>query len=296
MKRVETGPRALPAPPMLAGSALEQTLRRLTFTAAELADNPALQGLAARRLRRHGVIRVRAAVDGACLVSLQPLVAAARHHASNRRAGDPAESVLVNVGECRAIRGYRRMVASPKAIISVRQDEDEGMLDVFHPEKLLDSLTDTVIQALQESLVRSLLEQAFHERFHVHVRNLYLNSGVTSTRGLHTDGGGVKAKAFLYLTDVPTLAEGPFCYVPGSHRRPWLRWLNRLANKRQGRRRDDCAHLLGHQVLPVFCQAGDLVIAMQQGIHRGHPQAPGAERAVLLSMLQPSMAAVAQEG
>ncbi|MFQ6537260.1 MULTISPECIES: hypothetical protein [Aphanothece] len=258
------------------------------FQALGLAEDPRRFRAAARCLRRSGLVVIQGAVGPDELAALQPVVAAARAHAASPAAGDGSARVLLNRGGQRAIRGYRRMVDSAKAVISVRDDEDGGMVDVFHPELLLESCTENVVGALQDSLVTGLLERAFRRPFRVHVRNLYLNAGVTTTRGLHTDGGGIKAKAFLYLSDVTSLAEGPFCYVPGSHRMPWLRGLNRLCNARRGRRRDDCPILLGLKPIPVFCRAGDMVVAMQQGVHRGHPQAPWAERAVLLSMLQPS--------
>jgi hypothetical protein len=201
-------------------------------------------------------------------------------------AGDRRGRVLVNRGDQRAVRSYGKLMAARKAVISIRANEDAGMLDVFHPERVEPRLHDLVVDALQEPLVAALLEQAFGIPFHVRTRNLYVNKGVVSTRGFHIDGKSIKAKAFLYLTDVPSLAEGPFCYVPASHRRPWLRWLNRCLPRSRGRRPDDCPWLPLQRALPVFCKAGDMVIAMQNGVHRGLPQAPGAERAVLLSMLQ----------
>ncbi len=50
------------------------------------------------------------------------------------------------------------------------------------------------------------------------VRNIYLNDSVTATRGYHIDGLAVKAKSFLYLTDVLSDDDGPYCYALGTHR------------------------------------------------------------------------------
>ncbi|SBO42362.1 hypothetical protein [Cyanobium sp. NIES-981] len=272
---------------MLEGPALEHCLAPLSFDCDALVEGSSLRRKACQQLRRHGLLLLRRAVDAQRMEALAEVEHSAWRHASQGSAGDRNAPVLLNRGQERAIRGYRRLVAARKAVISIRANEDNGMLDVFHPERLEPHLHDLVVTSLREPLVTALLEQAFATPFHVRARNLYVNRGVTSTRGFHTDGGGIKAKAFLYLSDVESLAEGPFCYVPGSHRRPWLRWLNRGLFRGRGVRRDDCPWLPLQRALPVFCAAGDMVVAMQHGVHRGLPQQPTAERTVLLSMLQP---------
>lgn len=272
---------------MLEGTRLDGLLAPLSFDAAALAGKPELQRRAALQLRRHGLLILRSAADRGQLQNLGRVVDSAWHLARHGKAGDPAASVLINRGKRRAIRGYRALVGASKAVISIRANEDAGMLDVFHPEKLIPEASAQVVNALAEGLVIRLLDQAFGRPFQVQARNLYVNRGVLNTRGFHTDGGGMKAKAFLYLSDVGSLAQGPFCYVPGSHRWFWRRWLNRWHSRAHGRRPDDCALLPGQIAVPVLCATGDLVIAMQHGVHRGLPQQPGAERAVLLSMLQP---------
>ena len=111
---------------------------------------------------------------------LVPVLVAARHHASHRSAGDPSEPVLLNFGQRRAIRGYRRMVQSRKAVISIREDEDPGMVDVCHPQKLVEDRETAVVEALRDGLVKGLLQAAFSCPFGIEGRNLYLNSRVTS--------------------------------------------------------------------------------------------------------------------
>jgi hypothetical protein len=45
----------------------------------------------------------------------------------------------------------------------------------------------------------------------------------------------------------------------------------------------------GRAALPIFCQAGDMVVSAQHGAHRGHPQTPSARRAVLLNVYEPTI-------
>ena len=46
------------------------------------------------------------------------------------------------------------------------------------------------------------------------------------------------------------------------------------------------SQLGGCEALPMFAKAGDMVISSQRGAHRGLPQQPDAERAVLVNMYQ----------
>ncbi|MBM5816970.1 MAG: hypothetical protein FJ083_10470 [Cyanobacteria bacterium K_Offshore_surface_m2_239] len=161
------------------------------------------------------------------------------------------------------------------------------MMDVFHPDLLLPELQQQIFSALQEALVRDLARVAFGKTLEVSCRNLYVSRGVHHTRFFHCHGPGVKVKTFVYLTPVHSLDDGPYCYIPGSHRNLMLRWRNQMFNSRYGLHRHEYRQV-GRQVgLPILGEPGDMVISAQHGAHRGHPQVPSAHRAVLVNVFKP---------
>ncbi|MFI9835027.1 phytanoyl-CoA dioxygenase family protein [Streptomyces sp. NPDC051913] len=73
-------------------------------------------------------------------------------------------------------------------------------------------------------------------------------------------------KFFVYLTDVPTVAEGPFCFVAGSHRRKPYRWRRHPLTWT----RREMAGFYGDAAIRVLTgRTGDLIAADTRGFHRG---------------------------
>ncbi|MEU2424159.1 phytanoyl-CoA dioxygenase family protein [Streptomyces sp. NPDC007851] len=73
-------------------------------------------------------------------------------------------------------------------------------------------------------------------------------------------------KFFVYLTDVPTVAEGPFCFVAGSHRRKPRRWRGHPLTWSP----QEITGFYGDAAIRVLTgRTGDLVVADTRGFHRG---------------------------
>jgi hypothetical protein len=111
--------------------------------------------------------------------------------------------------------------------------------------------------------------------------NLLHNSSVTSTRGLHVDNLDGSYKAFLYLGDVRT-DDGPYAYVPGSHRRADLLRREARLNSLLGYVETD-SHAFEDLALSFPVPKGTLIVSCQSGVHRGLPQQPDASRSVLVA-------------
>ena len=199
----------------------------------------------------------------------------------------------LNLPDQRVLKGYNTFVDADRAVINHRikradgrSGSDAGMIDIFHPERLSNEIKDLVATSLQEPIIRRLVMTSCLTPLHVKCRNLYINRGVQDTRSFHCDGRSLKYKSFLFLTEVNSLADGPYCYVKRSHRdrSSWKR--SRRFNLENEIGLYEYSQLGGCEALPMFAKAGDMVISSQRGAHRGLPQQPDAERAVLVNMYQ----------
>lgn len=117
--------------------------------------------------------------------------------------------------------------------------------------------------------------------------NMLRNDSVRTTRGLHVDNLDGSYKIFLYLSDVPTADDGPYAYVPGSHRRLDLLRREERLNALTGRSQTD-VHSFDGYALPLPVEKGTAIVSCQTGVHRGLPQQrAGASRTVLVAHFRP---------
>ena len=111
--------------------------------------------------------------------------------------------------------------------------------------------------------------------------NMLRNDSVTATRSLHIDNLDGSYKAFLYLSDAYRPEDGPYAYVPGSHRRLDLLKREARLNSLKGRPETNSYAFEGREIsFPV--ERGTVIISCQSGVHRGMPQQEGASRTVLV--------------
>ena len=280
-------------PRLLSGVEREAALDRLSveFTALSRSKRAFLQ--AAWILRRQGVLVVRQAVPPQPLRAINAEVNQLLEQLDTGQTKQLESNAILNLPNKRRIKGYENFVDVEQAVINHRvrrpdgrSGSDAGMVDIFHPERLSDAMARAVTACLHERLISRLLLAASFMPMRVKCRNLYLNRGVKDTRGYHCDGRSRKFKSFVFLTDVRDLGDGPYCYVPATHR-DRLSWKrNRQFNEAQGLNRHEYSQLQGLDALPLLAYAGDMVISSQRGAHRGHPQHPNARRAVLVNMYQ----------
>lgn len=275
-------------PPRL-HSGLRRTLetRAITFSLEALQRRRARFHLAVLSLARTGIIVVRGAASEQAVAALATMAKTTWDEAMAAPAGASMANAILNRGEERFVKGYKALVESKQPVINFRHGQDDGMMDIFHPEEMIAEQRDVILSSLHESLVKDIAERAFGKSLEVTCRNLYVNHGVQDTRFYHCDGERVKVKTFVYACDVDCLAIGPYCYVKSSHRKKALRQRNQAFNAKHDLNKHEY-RLMGDQAgLPVFCRAGDMVISAQHGAHRGYPQAPSATRAVLVNVFEP---------
>ncbi|WP_022954984.1 phytanoyl-CoA dioxygenase family protein [Perlucidibaca piscinae] len=181
-------------------------------------------------------------------------------------------------GAVQRLSGFKTMESHHTGVVSIRQGQDQGMMDIFGWHKIPEGGGAALLEAISTSPLHAIVEAACPGvRFTG--MNLYCNEGITTTRGFHVDSFSSRLKAFIYLTDVLSLDFGPYTFVPDTHEASAFRDINRL-----------CApHLWGHRetpllnparILPVLAARGSVIISNQAGFHRGFPQQPGARRLV----------------
>lgn len=170
---------------------------------------------------------------------------------------------------------YGQLASFNEAIRYVRGGFDHGMIDIFnidlYPEfpSNISSLNDISRYC------------GFNDNLVLDNVNAYINRGVVNTRGFHVDTFGEKYKAFVYLTDVLELADGPYCYSLGSHVPNNSTSINRKLGLMSGNAYNHPLPV-GESIVPLFGRAGTLIVSNQAGIHRGIPQSRDGERVVLV--------------
>lgn len=180
------------------------------------------------------------------------------------------------------VSGYRDLAGFPKPVVELREGQDAGMVDIFNVDRLLTETGATARRPFESPSIIQAIAASANQAFTVRNLNAYLNAGISTTRGFHVDAYTTQFKAFIYLTDVSKLEDGPYTYVKGSHLPSVYRSLN------QG-----LAHLFpspteapivpSSKVVPILAPRGSMVISNQAGFHRGLPQTRDAKR-VLLTM------------
>ena len=182
----------------------------------------------------------------------------------------------------------RTTVEMEKPLFKLRDGPDSGIINVYRIQRLLDPVNaKSLIQLLRSDFVRSVVD-GYDGRewdFSDGYTNAYINRSVTHTRGYHVDGRCGNMKAFLYLTDVGSESDGPYCYARGTHKEPALAAVNQHLNTRLGWHELDFAFFDRRRETACLGKRGTLIISDQSGSHRGHPQIEGAERIVAVQSI-----------
>jgi hypothetical protein len=184
---------------------------------------------------------------------------------------DAAALFQVGVGR---LKGYGQLSGYGKAVINVREGQDQGMIDIFNCDLALpEELKEARARFASESLMSLLNRKDIKPRN----LNVYLNRGVQRTRGFHVDSYTENLKAFIYLSDVEFLDDGPYTYVMGSHRDDAFRRANQRLS--EGLPNSTESPLVDQsRIVPVLAPRGSLVISDQAGVHRGWPQHTASQR------------------
>jgi len=165
-----------------------------------------------------------------------------------------------------------------------RFKSDFNMIDIFDIEKALPELSYLKQSAHMLNVVREVSGQELK----VENLNVYVNRGI-KPRVLHIDSfTSTQYKAFIYLTDVDTLADGPYMYVKGSHLCSDKKILSYIENYENDNYATDMRAFSYDDATPCFGKKGTLIISDQSGVHGAHPQPESAERVLLMFNLSSS--------
>lgn len=187
------------------------------------------------------------------------------------------ESVLFQQGNTK-LSGYAALSGYGKAVVQIRHGQDQGMVDIFNVDKWKGSLGESLRCHFEQKLITQVMEIG-DVRPEARNLNLYLNNGVTNTRGFHVDSYSKQLKGFVYLEDCLRLDDGPYTYVKESHLESGFTRINKhISSVLPNHTETPCVSL--RNIVPVLAEKGALVISDQGGSHRGFPQAPGHQRAV----------------
>lgn len=177
---------------------------------------------------------------------------------------------------------YAALRDAGRPVAVVREGIDAGMVDIFHADALLTRRGINLQSILKSTGVVDTIAAVLPGEFELRNVNAYINQGVVATRGFHVDSyGGNQLKAFVYLTDVTSLDDGPYCYVVGSHSDSSLAILNVALAKFLGRHITDVSAFKRSNAFPLLGKAGTVIVSNQSGAHRGYPQAPDGNRVLL---------------
>lgn len=154
---------------------------------------------------------------------------------------------------------------------------DKGMIDIFHPERQLNYLSMEYLGVTD--IVSDLISLGFYFSNY----NVYINKGVSFTRPTHYDGLN-QIKIFIYLTDVQTLTDGPYAYIPFSNKAYRIFTLSTLIRRLINKDAYYAKNFtwLDRYLVPMLGEKGALIISDQAGLHRGLPQTYNTERMLLV--------------
>lgn len=255
----------------------ELSSRVSEVTVASIADVSAINAT----LETHGIVIVPdfikeesvSAIAGA-INSLQSMI---EDFARSSEAFREQENYLLQKGACK-VSGYDSLTEYGKPVIQIRDGQDSGMVDVFNIDHLFQDFRDIIRPAYEQSPISHILGATSHQ-LRAKNLNLYVNSGITRTRGFHVDAYRKKLKSFIYLSDVLSLDDGPYTYVKGSHVDSAYRRINQTLSRHLPNRTETPVVSLD-SIIPAIARKGTLVISDQGGSHRGFPQQPGHARMV----------------
>lgn len=159
-----------------------------------------------------------------------------------------------------------------------RFNSDHNMVDIFDIEEVIPELSEIK----NSSLIASIVQEASGEDLAPVNFNAYYNRGIRP-RVLHVDTFTTKQyKAFVYLTNVNCLDDGPYLYVKGSHVCSSKKILCYLENYENDHYATDMRAYTYDEATPCIAKKGTLIITDQNGVHGAHPQPEDRERVLLM--------------
>ena len=190
---------------------------------------------------------------------------------------------LVEVGK-RNTKDKSQML-SDSVWINVRAEAADGkdskVKNIFN----FNLLNPKLDEFIKSDILSDKLEQYLGKKVILKTCSLQIDEPDTRTkRSWHVDRNPPPTfKAFIYLTDVDSELEGPYCAIPGSHKWRGKRLLNILTNLITGSKRSDMHRYIGERDDYFLAKKGTLILSTQTLFHRGSPKHERKTRYMLIN-------------
>lgn len=238
-------------------------------------------------LRKHGVVRLPAFVDSAEATAAGRALAAFLDPFAERREREPHGGDGLG---CDWQTGTDRIpdyLTRPAPVVSFLGDGPEGVDAGFIVLSKVETIAardgfrrlDALLASPPFRFAERIVSEAFSAGLKIH--QFLLSRSAAKPRSLHTDTLGEFYNMFTYLSDVESVGDGPFTYVPGSHLRRDRLTKGAFLLGLGGRHPKEYPEL-SDRAVPMLGPAGTVIIANQRGVHGAHPQGEGGYRAMLI--------------
>lgn len=244
-------------------------------------------------LRKHGVVRLPAFVDAADAAAAGQALAAFLEPFAELQEREPHGEGRLG---CDWQTGTDRIpdyLTRPAPVVSFLGDGPEGVDAGFIVLSRAETIAarqgfhrlDALLGSPQFRFAERIVSEAFSAGLKIH--QFLLSRSAARPRSVHTDTLGEFYSMFTYLSDVESVGDGPFTYVPGSHLRRDLLTKGAFFLGLRGRHPKEHPEL-SDRAVPMLGPAGTVIIANQRGVHGAHPQGEGGYRAMLIVNFLPS--------
>jgi hypothetical protein len=227
-------------------------------------------------LEEYGIVIIPSVLGAdECRRAQDKIEAIYRKYSAYRQSEYEDADLLYQAGSGK-LKGYHQLSNYSKTVFYIRKGQDEGMIDIFNCDLAFADEFHGIRKAFETEEIRQLLA---YKSLQAKNLNTYINQGIQQTRGFHVDSYSEQIKAFIYMTDVKELGDGPYTFVKKSHKDSAFR----RANQKLGLGMDPSTEapiLDPLAITPVLAPRGAMIISDQSGIHRGWPQQASAKRLV----------------
>ncbi len=190
---------------------------------------------------------------------------------------------LVEVGQ-KNLKASSQMLGE-NSWINVRAEAEDGrdskVKNIFNFDELAPELNDLI----KKGKLTEAFEEQLQTKMVLKTCSLQIDDPDTRTkRSWHVDTNPPPTfKAFIYLTDVESELEGPYCAIPKSHRWRMKRILNIVVNLLTGSKRSDMHRFVGERNDFFLAKKGTLIFSTQTLFHRGSPKHEKKTRYMLIN-------------
>jgi len=181
--------------------------------------------------------------------------------------------------ECDRVRELaERHLPGPSHVVAgncytwVKKEARHGRNSAVRELLNANEIDEGLARLLESDRIQRMFSERLGERVELLGFGVQLDDIDPSTkRGLHVDVlFPPLMKAFIYLTDVEDMGDGPYGIAPGSHRWWFRKFVNDVLNALTiGSRRDMRRFIPDDQVRAILAPAGTMILSTQDIMHKG---------------------------